>query len=428
MADAVPVADDELSPRHNDGDDPRDKRLRELELQMRALRRLVQTGQDSRPVTLTTTDVAETPLAPDHEPSITTRDASCTSSCAPWSSGRKMVILGYALWALGLAGIIIVICIAAVTTTRSVAAPMPPPTQPPHERSPTDATLTGPPREQAILEYLDSVTLTGRTLSYPDNATAEGRAVQWLIDDDLSTAPSDELSLRQRYVLATMWYQQGPFNTGSHVKTWTNTNLNECDWHDVVCGDGDTRIVTGLTVQSNGVNRRLPHDLGLLTALTRLELAENQISGTIPATLGNLTGLTHLDLFFNDLNGTIPSSLSALTALQHLSLDENQLDGTIPSSLAALTALTLLSLSYNQLDGTMPSSLSVMTTLQYLDFSYNQLDGTIPSSLAALTALTHLSLSGTQLSGTIPSSLAALTALTHLSLSANQRAGPFRRD
>jgi hypothetical protein len=441
IAHAVPVADDELSPRYNDGDDPRDERLRELELQMRALRRLVRAGQDSEPVTTTTPDVSETP---NHEPSTTTRDASCTSSCTPWSSGRKM-------GALGLVGIIIVISIAAATTTRPVADPTQPSTLPPPVRTPTVATRTGSPREKAILEYLNAITLTEQTLSYPDNATAEGRAVQWLVDDDLSTAPSNKLLLRQRYVLATIWYQQGPFNTGPHVETWTNTNLNECDWYDVVCGDGDTRIVTSLTLQSNGVNGRLPHDLGLLTALTRLELAENRISGTIPATLGNLTALTHFDLSFNGLTGTIPSSLSALTALTVLDLSGNLLDGTIPSSLAAMTALTVLDLSGNTLNGTIPSSLAALTDLQTLDLSfnwlnetiissfaaltaldhlflsYNQLDGTIPSSLAALTALEYLYLEDNQLSGTIPSSLAALTALEYLRLENNQLSGtvPF---
>jgi Leucine-rich repeat (LRR) protein len=480
IANAVPVGDDSSPHVDNEGD--AGERLRELERQMRALRRIVLPEQDSGPAITTTTNVVETPLAPNHE---------CTTAAAVTrgSQSRQKAVLWYALYAVGalaFVGIIAVISIVAVilttpqpvtpwltfaptttqtttpapatpkltiaptppptskTTMRPVATPSTQPTNPPSQRaikpvpaptptsppvrSPTVATPIDPKRAQTILDYLNGITLTGQTLSYADNVTAEGRAVQWLIDDDLGTVPSNELALRQRYALATMWHQQGPFNAIEHKATWTNTSLNECEWHDVECGDDDARIVTGLTLQNNGVNGRLPHDLGLLTALTRLELTRfdlyfNGLKGTIPSSLAALTVLSHLDLSFNNLAGTIPSSLAALTVLTHLNLDANSLTGTIPSPMAALTDLQYLALSNNKLDGTIPPSMAALTVLTHLNLYANSLTGTIPSSFAALTALWTLVLSNNQLDGTISSSLAALTNLQYLALTNNQLDG-----
>jgi Leucine-rich repeat (LRR) protein len=270
-------------------------------------------------------------------------------------------------------------------------------------------------------------------LSYPDASTAEGRALQWLIDVDLgTTAPSssstNELSLRQRYALTALWFQTPttPLGNPSHFATWANTSLNECEWHDVKC-DNVGRVAR-LTLGGDNVRGRIPDDLGLLTALNLLQLYDNYLTGTIPWSVGaSLTALEELYLNSNHLSGTIPSSLGALTTLTAVALYGNQLNGTIPSSLGNVTALVKLSLSSNRLTGTIPSSLGALTAVTGLWMTGNQLNGTIPSSLGALTALDGLFLWGNRLSGTIPSSLASLTALARLWLFNNQLVGtvPF---
>jgi hypothetical protein len=289
---------------------------------------------------------------------------------------------------------------------------------------------------EIIRSYINSITRSNQTLRYPSNETAEERALQWLIDEDVNFTfvNAGELSnnfngVDQRYALATLRFGSVPttmpFGGPGHALTWTNPGIDECDWTGVECLVGVT--VVGLDLEEADIRGPIPDDLGLLTELTELQLSINAFTGTIPSSQAALTFLAYLDLSDNQLDGTIPSSLTALTALTSLDLNYNQLGGTIPSSLAAFTDLQYLALGNNQLDGTIPSSLAAFTDLQYLDLGNNQLDGTIPSSFAALTALTYLDLYNNQLDGTIPSFLAAMTALTVLDLSSNQLVGtmPF---
>jgi hypothetical protein len=193
------------------------------------------------------------------------------------------------------------------------------------------ATNTTRARADTILSYINVITLSGRLLKYPSISSAEERAVQWLIEDDLGTAVDDEQSLRQRYVLGTLWFLQTTptigFGSADFASTWA-TSIDECAWSDVEC-DVNGRV-TALSLWGENVRGQIPHDLGLLTELTYLSLWKNQLSGTIPSSLGNLIDLMELVLLDNLLSGTIPSSLKNLTALTRLFLNDNQLVGTMP--------------------------------------------------------------------------------------------------
>jgi hypothetical protein len=198
---------------------------------------------------------------------------------------------------------------------------------------PRPVPITATARADTILSYINGITLSGRTLKYPSSSSAEERAVRWLIEDDFGTSVDDEPSLRQRYVLGTLWFSQPTspttdgFGSAAFATTWT-TNMDECEWLYVEC-DGNGRL-TELNLWIENVRSRIPPDLGLLTDLTYLSLRGNQLSGTIPSSLGALTALTSLELGDNQLVGTIPSSLGALTALTRLYLNDNQLVGTMP--------------------------------------------------------------------------------------------------
>jgi hypothetical protein len=235
--------------------------------------------------------------------------------------------------------------------SQPIPQPVPQPVPVPVSIMPTN---TATARANSILPYINSITLSGRKLTYPSNSSAEERAIRWLVEDDLGTAMDDEPSLRQRYVLGTLWFlQTTPTTTGfgsaNHTATWTN--IDECKWTDVECDDNGHVIYLLLSIVN--LQGQIPHDLGLLTELTLLALGDNQLSGTMPSSLGALAALEILDLSRNQISGTIPSSLGALTALWYLDLGDNQLSGTIPSSLVALTALSELLLNDNQLVGTM---------------------------------------------------------------------------
>jgi hypothetical protein len=193
----------------------------------------------------------------------------------------------------------------------------------------TMPTNTATTRAGTILSYINSITVSGRTLTYPSSSSAEERAVQWLIEDDLNTTVADKQSLRQRYVLGTLWFLNTTtgFGTDSHAATWT-TNLDECNWSKVSC-DRNGRV-TDVELAASYVRGQIPADLGLLTDLTVLNLSGNQLSGTIPSSLGALTALTYADFEDNQLSATIPSSFVALTVLKYLYLNDNQLVGTMP--------------------------------------------------------------------------------------------------
>jgi hypothetical protein len=53
-------------------------------------------------------------------------------------------------------------------------------------------TNTDTGRAGTILSFINSITLSGRTLMYPSTSGAEKRAVKWLIDDDTNTKLDDE--------------------------------------------------------------------------------------------------------------------------------------------------------------------------------------------------------------------------------------------
>jgi hypothetical protein len=252
------------------------------------------------------------------------------------------------------------------------------------QRRPTDDIAT-------IVSFINEITLSNQTIRYPSRSqnaldtSAEERAVRWLIEDDHQTAPTNWLALRQRYVLATLWFGSLLTTTcrtrladdAGYATTWVNPDVNECDWRAVECSDdGVITVLEFYGVNGNGdgddgvVLGRILDDVGLLsTGLTSLQLYDNTLTeGTIPSTLGRLTGLRYLSLYGNSLTGTIPHQLGQLTTrpLIGLDLEDNVLDGTIPSTLSALTALTELWLSRNRLTGSVPSQLSALTALSLL--------------------------------------------------------------
>jgi hypothetical protein len=146
------------------------------------------------------------------------------------------------------------------------------------------------PRALEIYTYINDISLLpmGRIVRYPDGSTPEGRALAWLIDMDVGTNTSNELGLRQRYALATLWFQRTPPSMGdgldqeNFAATW-GSSMNECEWKNVwTCDNGH---VSRLSLDNERVRGRIPDELGLLTGLTELHLGRNMLTGTIPSSL-----------------------------------------------------------------------------------------------------------------------------------------------
>jgi hypothetical protein len=118
------------------------------------------------------------------------------------------------------------------------------------------------------------------------------------------------------------------------------------NWGDVTCSAG---VVTGVLLGGRKLVGTIPVEVGLLTALSRLELQSNGISGSIPTSVGRVVSLTYLNIASNSLKGTVPSSIGALSSLQYLDLGSNSISGFLPSSLCKMAALSFLNVASNQL-------------------------------------------------------------------------------
>jgi hypothetical protein len=204
----------------------------------------------------------------------------------------KIQRVGVGLVALGLiimvatAALVLAICHSGACRYRPTSTP----TGATTKCSAASSCETLSPRAQSIWDYINNITLvTGRTLLYPDDAetTAEGRALSWLIaeQDELDDRPisdGERTGLRQRYALATLWFQTPTHFASPRVSTnltWA-TAINECDWYGVNCSSSGTNnnrvVVSSLQLEQIGVQGRIPDDLALLTALTEIDFTSNQ--------------------------------------------------------------------------------------------------------------------------------------------------------
>jgi hypothetical protein len=192
---------------------------------------------------------------------------------------------------------------------------------------------------------------------------ASSQALTFLVDEAALVDSSDPEKLIQRYALSTLDYglRAEADSSGSESGSVTNetfvdaggrflgesaaerklqtslplgsSGLDECLWVGVTCVNG---TVVELRLGSKGYTGTIPAEIGLLTALTHLDISQNQIVGSIPEELYRLTNLQALYLYKNQLTGTISSSAGNWFDMIQLYLNHNQLTGSIPSTLTPL--------------------------------------------------------------------------------------------
>jgi hypothetical protein len=239
---------------------------------------------------------------------------------------------------------------AALVPAPAAAVPSP-------KNTPTKVSLPIPSDAKAVVEYINSFTLSGRTLTV-NGTTPEDRALKWLVITDPFPLPpnsdTNKARLRQRFALLTLGFQP---SSGEQVvlrtSGWVLSTANECDWNPYAGWKCENGQVTNFNVPV-GIAGTLPPDLCWLTAMKTFTLSYSGIAGTLPTQLGWWTHLTALTMSGGSVQGTIPSSIGAWTALTYVSLERNKLSGTIPPTVAAWTVLQTASFYSNNLNGTMP--------------------------------------------------------------------------
>ncbi|KAF5471510.1 hypothetical protein F2P56_008298 [Juglans regia] len=181
-----------------------------------------------------------------------------------------------------------------------------------------------------------------------------------------------------------------------------------------------------LVLSHTNFSGKLPHSIGNLTMLSRMDFSNCNFSGSIPTTMANLTQLLYLDMSSNNFTGPIPS-FSKAKNLTQIILSHNDLTGQITSThWQELKNLVNLDLSYNSLNGSIPASLFSHLSLQTLQLSNNHFSGQLNLFSNISNVLHVLDLSSNNLEGAIPVSVFDLRGLKILSLSSNNFNGSFK--
>ncbi|KAG7960898.1 hypothetical protein I3843_10G150500 [Carya illinoinensis] len=185
--------------------------------------------------------------------------------------------------------------------------------------------------------------------------------------------------------------------------------------------DGNLRT---LVLSHTNFSGKLPHSIGNLAVLSRMDFSSCNFSGSIPTTMANLTRLLYLDMSSNNFSGPIPS-FSKAKNLTQINLSHNDLTCQITSThWEELKNLVNLDLRDNSLNGSIPASLFSHLSLQILQLSNNQFSGLF--SNISSDVLNTLDLSSNNLQGAIPVSVFDFQGLKILSLSSNNFNGSFK--
>ena len=158
----------------------------------------------------------------------------------------------------------------------------------------------------------------------------------------------------------------------------------------------------------------LPEAIGLLQALTRIDLRHNGLR-CLPQSLGQLHRLEDLTSMGNELE-SLPDVFHHLKRLRYLDMRENRLH-SLPASFGALENLKCLILRDNYLSE-LPTAIGRLKRLQQLDLSRNPLRS-LPAELCQCDSLEYLDISGTLISH-LPEWLGDMPSLKHLVRGPNQ--------
>jgi len=175
-----------------------------------------------------------------------------------------------------------------------------------------------------------------------DWTSPQGRAFQWIVNEDERMIHADDPHLVQRFVMAVIFYATAGGSWHSGDLHWLS-GVHECYWTKKVKGRpmgivecDDDNHVTYIELVENNLQGSLPKEIGWLDNLISLDLQENRLTGKIPSTLGNIPTLKNIFINSNSFSGKIPTHLGQLKNLTLLLLDTNELKGTMPAEICNL--------------------------------------------------------------------------------------------
>jgi Leucine-rich repeat (LRR) protein len=121
-----------------------------------------------------------------------------------------------------------------------------------------------------------------------------------------------------------------------------------CSWRGITCNREQN--VVRLQLANLKINKDLPLPVFSLPYLQDLDLHGMSFTGSLGWNVRDLKDLRHLNLASNNLRHVLPTQLGLLTALKRIDVSANALVGVVPASFADLN-LTTLNISGNKIRG-----------------------------------------------------------------------------
>jgi hypothetical protein len=175
-----------------------------------------------------------------------------------------------------------------------------------------------------------------------------------------ASAKSGDSREKERFALEAI-----AFNT--KLLRWKNhsgwlSDSDYCSWFGVTCDRAGGHVIA-LTLTANGLDGRLPEEIGMLSQLQSLNLNGDRPSSYSGCTTANFH------------NQSLPSALFLLTHLEVLWLEYGCWGGVLdPLGFAQLKRLRVAKLHGNYFHGSIPaSSFNLMTNLSWFDLGRNPL-------------------------------------------------------
>ena len=246
---------------------------------------------------------------------------------------REMYIVGGVVLLVVIAVIVVIVVVlsggssseSVLTTNAPTISPAP---TPPGTPAPTPAptpfpTFSGAPQQAQVDAILSAVTanqfvtevLPPNDTSYQNEysntgASANVRAVSWMLyQDNFPNNPADPFFI-ERFVLVSLYYSFGG-DTGvwtAGQDTWLSST-HVCDWEGVFC-DRRRTVIQELDMSDFGLTGTIPPTINMLQDLVALWLRNNNLSGNPPfLEIGSIPNLVILYLNGNQLSGSVDGAV-----------------------------------------------------------------------------------------------------------------------
>jgi hypothetical protein len=135
--------------------------------------------------------------------------------------------------------------------------------------------------EERFTVFRNALITESDPTTFFDPDSPQSLALQWLVYQDQTISLDNLDRLTQRYVTMVLYYACGGENwRGYTTPLVEEVETNECDLQGFDCDEFGN--ITNVKLAARGMVGRLPFEIGLLSALTELDLFNNDLEGAIP--------------------------------------------------------------------------------------------------------------------------------------------------